>query len=97
MRDEPNDRSEMVSQTLYGELFKVLEQRKKWSRIRLELDKYEGWIDNKQYLELEKIDYERLSEKQNIAFAKDPITPSTLSKKAKSPGSDSSMKLRISP
>ena len=32
--------------------FKVLEQRKKWSRIRLSYDKYEGWIDNKQYQEI---------------------------------------------
>lgn len=52
LRNEPSDTSEMVSQVLYGDEFKVLEQRKKWSRIRLAYDKYEGWIDNKQYLEI---------------------------------------------
>jgi hypothetical protein len=52
LRAEPNDISELVSQVLYGEHFKVLEQRKKWSRIRIAFDKYEGWIDNKQYLEI---------------------------------------------
>ena len=77
MRDEPNDRSEMVSQILYGELFKVLEQRKKWSRIRLNLDQYEGWVDNKQYQEIEESNYEQWSVKDNIAFAKDPITTIT--------------------
>ncbi|WP_459209641.1 C40 family peptidase [Aquimarina rhabdastrellae] len=57
LRLEPKDTSEMVSQVLYGEHFKVLEQRKKWSRIRLAFDKYEGWIDNKQYLEVTEEDY----------------------------------------
>ena len=58
LRAEPRDTSELVSQVLYGEFFKVLEQRKKWSRIRLAHDKYEGWIDNKQYLETTKEDYQ---------------------------------------
>lgn len=52
LRAEPSDMSELVSQVLYGEHFKVLEQRKKWSKIRIAFDKYEGWIDNKQYLEI---------------------------------------------
>ena len=57
MRAEPADPSEMVNQVLYGELFKVLETRKKWSRIRLAHDGYEGWIDNKQYLKISIEDY----------------------------------------
>ncbi|NER15750.1 C40 family peptidase [Spongiivirga citrea] len=60
LRSEPRDASEQVSQVLYGELFKVLEQRKKWSRIRLAFDKYEGWIDNKQYVEIEEDQYNKL-------------------------------------
>ena len=50
----------MVTQVLYGDFFKVLEQRKKWSRIRLAYDKYEGWIDNKQYAEIEEQQYKDL-------------------------------------
>ncbi|GAA3520668.1 C40 family peptidase [Aquimarina addita] len=57
MRYEPSDRSELVSQVLYGEHFKVLEQRKKWSRIRLAFDSYEGWIDNIQYQEVTEEDF----------------------------------------
>lgn len=49
LRLEPADTSEMVTQVLYGEYMKVLEERKNWSRIRLGFDKYEGWIDNKQF------------------------------------------------
>ena len=52
LRSEPADPSELVSQVLYGDLFKIIEQRKKWSKIRLAFDKYEGWIDNKQYQEI---------------------------------------------
>ena len=54
LRAEASDASEMVSQVVYGEHFKVLDIRKKWSRIRLSYDEYEGWIDNKQYLEISK-------------------------------------------
>ncbi len=60
LRLEPRDASEMVSQVLYGDVFKVLESRKKWSKIRLSFDDYEGWVDNKQYLEIEKNAYVQL-------------------------------------
>ncbi len=33
---------EMSSQLLYGEHFKILEQRKFWSRIRVAFDGFEG-------------------------------------------------------
>src|SRR5689334_17770497 len=49
MRKEASDRAEMVNQVLYGETFDILEKGEKWSKIRLHHDKYEGWIDNKQY------------------------------------------------
>jgi len=57
LREFPQDSSEMISQLLYGEHFKVLEKRKKWSRIRIAYDNYEGWVDNKQYLLIDKEKY----------------------------------------
>ena len=57
LRVEANDTSEMVSQVLYGETFKILESNKKWSRICLSCDNYEGWIDNKQFLIISEDDY----------------------------------------
>lgn len=60
LRFEPSDKSELVSQVLYGDYFKVLEKRKSWSKIRLDFDKYEGWLDNKQYHEISKEDYDGL-------------------------------------
>ena len=47
----------MVNQVLFGEHFKVLSSKVKWSKIRLAHDKYEGWICNKQILEIEIEDF----------------------------------------
>lgn len=58
LRVEPSDTSELVTQVLYGEHFKVLEQRKLWSKIRIAFDGYEGWIDNKQYKEITAEEYQ---------------------------------------
>lgn len=69
VRAEPSDKSELVTQLLYGELLKVPESRKKWSRIRQEYDSYEGWIDNKQWAEITKEQYSRLKEKQTVLSA----------------------------
>ncbi len=61
LRNEPADTSELVSQVIYGDFFKILDKRKKWSKIRLAFDKYEGWIDNKQYVEINESEYKTLS------------------------------------
>lgn len=60
VRSESSDASEMVSQILFGEQYKILEERKKFSRIRIAHDKYEGWICNKQVTEVEKTVYDNL-------------------------------------
>lgn len=65
LRLEDSDRSEMVSQVLYGDLFELLKVTKKWSRIRLTCDSYEGWIDNKQFVSLTKNEYDSLNQLSN--------------------------------
>ena len=72
LRAEPSDTSELVSQVLYGEHFKVLEQRKKWSKIRIAFDKYEGWVDNKQYLEITE-DIYRANDQQKLILSSDLV------------------------
>ena len=59
-RSDANDKAEMINQILFGEHFKVLEIRKKWSKIRLSHDSYEGWICNKQWQEISEEDYKQL-------------------------------------
>ena len=69
LRLEPTDTSEMVSQVLYGDFFKVLEKRKKWSKVRMAFDRYEGWIDNKQYIEIQEEDYNTLQDETPVFSA----------------------------
>lgn len=60
LRSESSDKSELETQLLYGDLFKILERQKKWSFIRLERDNYEGWIDNKQFVEIDADSFSKL-------------------------------------
>jgi len=46
MRAEPSEKSEMVSQLLFGEHFIVIERTEKWLYIRSEIDNYQGWISS---------------------------------------------------
>lgn len=61
VRMEPANTSEMVNQLLFGEHFKILEERGKWSRIRIAFDSYEGWVDNGQFFKIEEELYLELS------------------------------------
>lgn len=71
LRLEPSDTSEMVSQLLYGELYRILEERSNWSRIRTAFDSYEAWIDNKQI--------KKIAEEEFIKFsAEEPVLSSDL-------------------
>ncbi|AWA31497.1 hydrolase Nlp/P60 [Flavobacterium magnum] len=62
LRAEASDRSEIVSQVLFGEHFEVLEVQKQWAKVRLHFDGYEGWIDVKQYQPVLAGDYAQLCE-----------------------------------
>ncbi len=48
IRKEPSDRSEMVTQVLFGETFEILESEKSWRKIKVDYDRYSGWVDSKQ-------------------------------------------------
>jgi len=60
-RFEPSDKSEMVTQLLFGETFSILKQEGKWLQIKITLDGYEAWIDEKQYLPLSQEQFEKQS------------------------------------
>ena len=60
LRNEANDQSEIVSQVLFGQHFKILEIKPKWIKIKLAIDNYEGWICAKQYEEITYEDYDNL-------------------------------------
>ncbi len=48
VRKEPSDKSEMVTQLLYGDQVKTLEQSDNWTKIKINFDQYNGWVDSKQ-------------------------------------------------
>ncbi len=68
VRKEPGDRSEMVSQILFGETFQITETEKSWSKINIDHDHYTGWIDTKQITGIDDEEAQKLS-----------VTPSTVS------------------
>jgi cell wall-associated NlpC family hydrolase len=45
LRSGPSHRSEMLSQVLFGERYRVLDQVDHWLKIVTEFDNYTGWID----------------------------------------------------
>jgi len=69
-RREPSDKSEMVTQLLFGEVYQVLEEQKKWVLIRNEADQYECWIDRKQHVPIS----ERMELNRTIRSAFAPLS-----------------------
>ena len=61
LRAEPSDRSEIVSQVLFGEHFEVIEKQNQWAKIKLQYDDYEGWVDSKQYQLISEKSFKSLS------------------------------------
>lgn len=49
MRAETSDKSEMVTQLLFGECYEVVAQEGNWLQLQLASDGYRGWIDFKQH------------------------------------------------
>tara|TARA_B100001540_G_scaffold63417_1_gene57009 strand:+ start:6269 stop:7033 length:765 start_codon:yes stop_codon:yes gene_type:complete len=72
IRKEANDKSEMINQILFGEHFKIFKKDKKWSKISLSHDGYEGWICNKQWTEIKKETYNKI-EKETTKITTDII------------------------
>lgn len=66
IRSEHKDSSEIVSQLLFGELVKINDRFENWLFIETLLDKYNGWIDEKQIEILSSKDAEKWRENQQI-------------------------------
>lgn len=66
LRAEPNHRSEMVSQVLFGEYMKVLESKGEWSYIQLEQDGYKGWMESIQLNLVDEKEYEKFIETTKV-------------------------------
>jgi len=62
VRAEASDRSEQVSQLLFGEHFKIIEMTAKWVQVEIAYDGYIGWIDSKQYQAISEEQYQILND-----------------------------------
>jgi len=65
LRKESSHKSELISQLLYGDCFKIISKKKEWLQITTLLDQYTGWIDYKQSQIIIEEDAEEISFKTN--------------------------------
>lgn len=66
MRKEHSNKSEMVSQLLYGDCFKIISTKKEWVQISALEDEYTGWIDQKQFKSITQKDAIDLTKKNAL-------------------------------
>jgi len=65
MRVENSHQSELVSQLLYGDCFKIISKKKDWLQITSLADNYSGWIDHKQARIISKEAAEKIEHKDS--------------------------------
>jgi hypothetical protein len=69
VRKAADDRSEMVSQLLFGELVHVLRKKNKsWIKVQCEYDDYMGWIDPKQIIPIDQDAFDRFKSDFGVAL-----------------------------
>lgn len=61
VRKENDDRSEMTSQLLFGEHYKILENLPGWAMIETYFDSYRGWVDDRMISEISRETFKSLS------------------------------------
>ncbi|MDF2432066.1 MAG: gamma-D-glutamyl-L-lysine dipeptidyl-peptidase [Mucilaginibacter sp.] len=62
LRAEADDRSEQVSQILFGEIFEIIEWKENWVKIITTFDNYPGWIGRQQFVMLGHLSYKRFKQ-----------------------------------
>jgi hypothetical protein len=66
LRAQPSDKSEMVSQLLFGETVEVQESKDNWRYVVCAWDGYTGWVDAKQLIKLTSTEFEEYREHQTL-------------------------------
>ena len=62
VRNQPNEDGALVTQLLYGDDFKIKEERKFWSRIKVTHDSFEGWVQNTQITQIEEETFDKIKD-----------------------------------
>lgn len=66
LRAHPSDKSEMVSQLLFGETMEVQESKDNWRYVICAWDGYAGWVDSKQIKRLTPSEFDDYAEQQTV-------------------------------
>lgn len=69
LRAHPSDKSEMVSQLLFGETVEVVEQKDSWRQVICAWDGYTGWVDAKQLRRITPSEYDSYREQGSISLS----------------------------
>ena len=62
LRADANDRSEQVSQVLFGETFEITEWKENWVKVITTFDTYTGWIGRLQFSMVGHMAYKKLKQ-----------------------------------
>ena len=62
VRKQPSDKSEMISQYLFGETYAVIRKNGSWLMAKAYDDEYQGWIDIKQHNPLKKKEFDLINQ-----------------------------------
>ena len=73
MRSEASERSEMVSQLLWGEPIEVIETTDKWALIRSMVDDYSGWVNKVMVKTLSNEEFDRLIDSPFTVVSEDTL------------------------
>jgi cell wall-associated NlpC family hydrolase len=60
VRKEKSSKSELTTQLIYGDIYKVLKKDKKWYQIEIIDDNYKGWINYSQFFEISKDTFDNI-------------------------------------
>jgi len=71
VRNQPSEDGALVSQLLYGDDFKIKEQRKHWSRVQISHDTFEGWVHNTQLTVIEEEIFNKINTTKNVKINTD--------------------------
>ena len=73
VRKESSERSEMVTQLLFGDIFTILDENEDRYFIENYDDSYKGWVDKKQVIEISSEEFSAYSKEAKL-IVKEAIT-----------------------
>ena len=79
MRKDASHTSELVSELLFNDIYKIIEESDEWLKIQCMYDSYEGWIRKLQHHEITDNEYKEYISKDEGLWVPKEISPRTVS------------------